>query len=54
MKLFTRAILRKPGINFVNALAQDPNHQKPDYKEAMAEYMNYANTFLKKTTRSIV
>lgn len=47
MRLFTQAILRKPGKSFINAIAQDPNHQKPDYEKAMAEYMNYAHTLEK-------
>ena len=46
MKFFTRAILRQPGKNFVNAIAQDPNHEKPDYEKAIAEYKNYAKTLV--------
>jgi dimethylargininase len=47
MKFFSRAILRKPGKSFINAIAQDPHHQKPDYEKALAEYMNYAKTLEK-------
>lgn len=43
MTSFTRALLRKPGKSFVNAIAQDPHHPKPDYEKAMAEYERYAN-----------
>lgn len=44
MKFFKRAILRKPGKNFVNAIAQDPAHEKPDYAKTLEEYMKYAKT----------
>jgi dimethylargininase len=44
MKLCTHAILREPAKNFVNAIAQDPDHIKPDYEKAMAEYREYAKT----------
>ncbi len=44
MKFFTRAILRQPGKNFVNAIAQDPDHEKPDYEKALAEFRKYAKT----------
>ena len=47
MKLFTRAILRKPGKSFVNAIAQDPHHEKPDYEKTMTEYLHYADTLRK-------
>lgn len=42
MKFFKLAIMRQPGKNFVNAIAQDPNHEKPDYEKTVAEYKNYA------------
>lgn len=47
MKFFTRGILREPGKSFINAIAQDPDHVKPDYEKAMAEYHEYAKTLQK-------
>ena len=44
MEFYTRAILRQPGRHFVNALAQDPHHKKPDYEKALAEFKKYAKT----------
>jgi dimethylargininase len=42
MKFFTRAILRNPAKSIVNGLAQDPDHQKPDYARALQEHALYA------------
>lgn len=42
-----RAILRKPGKSFINAIAQDPNHQQPDYHKTIEEYKKYAETLEK-------
>lgn len=47
VNIFTRAILRKPGKSFINAIAQDANREKPDYEKSLAEYLNYANTLEK-------
>ena len=44
MDSYKRAIIRKPGKNFVNALSQNPNHEKPDYAKALEEFHHYANT----------
>lgn len=41
------AILRKPGINFVNALTQQRNSVKPDYHQALIEHAQYAATLEK-------
>jgi len=44
MKFAEHAFMRQPGKNFVNALAQDPGHKKPDYEKMMVEYSAYAET----------
>ncbi len=44
MKFFSRAILRHPAQSIVNAIAQDPNHPKPDYKKMTIEYDEYVKT----------
>jgi dimethylargininase len=44
MQLYSYALLRKPAKSFIYAIAQDPNHIKPDYEEMMEEYRKYAET----------
>ncbi len=41
------AILRKPAKSFVNAIAQDENHPKPDYEKAASEHSSYAKALQK-------
>lgn len=41
------AILREPATSFVDAIAQDENHAKPDYEKAVAEHSSYAKTLQK-------
>lgn len=47
MKTATHVLLRKPGQNFVNAIAQDSNHAIPDYAKTLEEYHHYAATLQK-------
>lgn len=54
MNFFTQAILRQPCKNFVNAIAQDPNHEKPDYEKTIIEYKNYAETLEKMGLQVII
>jgi len=54
MRVFTRAVLRKPGRNFVDAIAQNPHHEKPDYDKAMVEYMNYAEILREKMGVAVI
>jgi dimethylargininase len=44
MRIYNHALLRKPGKNFIHALAQDPHHAKPDYAKALDEFTHYAQT----------
>lgn len=47
MRIFTRAILRKPGKSFVKAIAQQEDQPKPNYKLALKEYNQYAEALKK-------
>lgn len=47
MRTFTKAILRKPPKSFVHALAQDPDHQKPEYGKTLDEHFRYAKALEK-------
>jgi dimethylargininase len=44
MKFFTKAIVRQPAKSFINAIAQDPHHIKPNYDKTIAEYEQYIKT----------
>ena len=44
MKFFCKALLREPGKSFINAIAQDEKHSKPDYQKARDEFLVYAKT----------
>lgn len=51
MRTFTKAILRKPPKSFVNALAQNPHHTKPEYGKTLDEHFRYAKTLEKMGVR---
>lgn len=42
MRFFTRAVLRRPGSNFVDAISQSAVRQRPNYLKALAEHNQYA------------
>jgi len=41
---YTHAIVRTPAKSIVNAIAEDPNHEKPDYTKTLKEFREYVKT----------
>ena len=44
---FNRAVLRQPGEEIINGLSQNPQHEKPNFKLALAQHVHYAETLRK-------